>query len=434
MGRQSSRIYFNQQDHKEMVTWNGSSYQYHDKAYIWNGNQFELVWEKLDDDLEGMAIYSLYDGSGGQSPPTGMYWANTSNNRKYVYFGVDNGSMDAWGNNVNIYRITITDAEKYRYSDGIKPNWLSQTPYIVTSNVFDMPEHVGAQGSRTPIIKSGLLIRAGYTFWKPHPTEQDPNERYYYAGADLYDLDNKHLIYTCGETSEGEPEPPTSSNVPIYTMANPIRSELSVTEIRQGQGTIYMPLNALTPSRRKHDYNPSLIPIGMINSIRLATFNVRRGVFTANSIYIFDTYMHKVNEFVLQYPVNVRSTYQASQISLGCFSGNRYLAYPSTNDKLCVGTITEDSIDIRETTISAKYVSAISPTGRYVIYSKSNSQSDVKYIYDTRKKEEKVLKFLRYGDSTPSNLTLPIFRFLTDRLVFTGSPGVDQPNYILTLY
>ena len=47
MGRQSSRIWYQQHDHKEMVTFNGSSYQYHDKAYIWNGSSFDLVWEKL---------------------------------------------------------------------------------------------------------------------------------------------------------------------------------------------------------------------------------------------------------------------------------------------------------------------------------------------------------------------------------------------------
>jgi hypothetical protein len=59
MGRQSSRIYFNGQDHKEMVTWDGTKYQYHDKAYIWNGNAFELVWEKLPYDYD---LWFVKDG------------------------------------------------------------------------------------------------------------------------------------------------------------------------------------------------------------------------------------------------------------------------------------------------------------------------------------------------------------------------------------
>lgn len=47
MGRQTSRIWYQQKDHKEMVTYNGSTPQYHDSAWIWNGSSFELVWKKL---------------------------------------------------------------------------------------------------------------------------------------------------------------------------------------------------------------------------------------------------------------------------------------------------------------------------------------------------------------------------------------------------
>lgn len=59
MGRQSSRIYFNGQDHKE-IYFNG---HYHKAMYI--GSQ--LVWEKLNSEYEqdkyiNVADYSIYDG------------------------------------------------------------------------------------------------------------------------------------------------------------------------------------------------------------------------------------------------------------------------------------------------------------------------------------------------------------------------------------
>lgn len=47
MGRQTSRIWYQQKDHKEMVTYNGGKPQYHDSAWIWTGNSFQLVWKKL---------------------------------------------------------------------------------------------------------------------------------------------------------------------------------------------------------------------------------------------------------------------------------------------------------------------------------------------------------------------------------------------------
>ena len=47
MGRQTSRIWYQQKDHKEMVTYNGRKPQYHDSAWIWKGNRFQLVWKKL---------------------------------------------------------------------------------------------------------------------------------------------------------------------------------------------------------------------------------------------------------------------------------------------------------------------------------------------------------------------------------------------------
>ena len=59
MGRQSSRIWWQNKDHKEMVTWDGTNYQYHDKAYIWDGNAFELVWEKLKYGQQANSIEAL---------------------------------------------------------------------------------------------------------------------------------------------------------------------------------------------------------------------------------------------------------------------------------------------------------------------------------------------------------------------------------------
>lgn len=90
MGRQSSRIWLaNNTDHKEMVTWNGSGFQYHDKAYIWNGNTFELVWQKLYD------LRLLYES-------TLLIKPVSSENNKYLYFteGTDTSV---------IYRIEVND-------------------------------------------------------------------------------------------------------------------------------------------------------------------------------------------------------------------------------------------------------------------------------------------------------------------------------------
>lgn len=59
MGRQSSRIWYQNKDHKEMVTWNGSRFQYHNKAYIWNNGAFQLVWEKLPYGQQATSIAAL---------------------------------------------------------------------------------------------------------------------------------------------------------------------------------------------------------------------------------------------------------------------------------------------------------------------------------------------------------------------------------------
>lgn len=94
MGRQSARIYFNGQDHKDMVIWDGSKYVYHDKAYIWNGSEFELVWEKL------YGLKLLYE-SGLPFDPV------SSENNKYIYFTENSvGSV--------IYRIKVNDKEPER--------------------------------------------------------------------------------------------------------------------------------------------------------------------------------------------------------------------------------------------------------------------------------------------------------------------------------
>lgn len=47
MGKQTSRILWQNQDHKEMVTYINNKPQYHDSAWIWKNNKFELVWKKL---------------------------------------------------------------------------------------------------------------------------------------------------------------------------------------------------------------------------------------------------------------------------------------------------------------------------------------------------------------------------------------------------
>lgn len=73
-----------------MVTWNGSTYQYHDKAYIWNGSEFELVWEKL-----GLKL--LYETQLALKPVS-------SENNRYLYF--TEGSDDSI-----IYRLIINARE-----------------------------------------------------------------------------------------------------------------------------------------------------------------------------------------------------------------------------------------------------------------------------------------------------------------------------------
>ena len=105
MGRQSSRIYFQGQDHKEMVTWNGTGYQYHDQAWIWDGSGFELVWEKL------YGLKLLYETTLAIQPVS-------SENNKYLYF-TEGGDASV------IYRIKINDknpepeehytSDKYNY-------------------------------------------------------------------------------------------------------------------------------------------------------------------------------------------------------------------------------------------------------------------------------------------------------------------------------
>lgn len=99
MGRQSARIYYQGLDHKEMVTWDGTKYQYHDKAYIWNSqtSSFELVWEKY----HGLKL--LYDTGLAIEPVA-------SENNKYIYF-TENGDGSI------IYRIVVNaknpEAEEY---------------------------------------------------------------------------------------------------------------------------------------------------------------------------------------------------------------------------------------------------------------------------------------------------------------------------------
>ena len=91
MGRQSARIYFNGKDHKEMVTWDGSQFVYHDKAYIWTGSDFELVWEKL------YGLKLLYESELSLQPVS-------SENNKYLYF-TENSDASV------IYRIKVNDKE-----------------------------------------------------------------------------------------------------------------------------------------------------------------------------------------------------------------------------------------------------------------------------------------------------------------------------------
>ena len=91
MGRQSSRIYFNGQDHKEMVVWDGTRFVYHDKAYIWTPQGFELVWEKL------YGLKLLYESNLELQPVS-------SENNKYLYFTESNDASV-------IYRIKVNDRE-----------------------------------------------------------------------------------------------------------------------------------------------------------------------------------------------------------------------------------------------------------------------------------------------------------------------------------
>ena len=74
-----------------MVTWDGSQFVYHDKAYIWTGNDFELVWEKL------YGLKLLYESTLELKPVS-------SENNKYLYFteGTDESL---------IYRLIINQKE-----------------------------------------------------------------------------------------------------------------------------------------------------------------------------------------------------------------------------------------------------------------------------------------------------------------------------------
>lgn len=84
MGRQSSRIYWQGQDHKEMVTWNGREFQYHDKAYIWTGNAFQLVWEKLAytaiaDKIDGLVFANNFVPYESANYYVGFYYYDSFN-------------------------------------------------------------------------------------------------------------------------------------------------------------------------------------------------------------------------------------------------------------------------------------------------------------------------------------------------------------------
>lgn len=101
MGRQTSRIWLaNGTDHKEMITWNGSGFQYHDKAYIWNGSKFQKVWEKIK------SLTCLYDLSYYCFKPV------SSKNNRYVYFAkTPSYKFEDTADGSTIYRITIDNPE-----------------------------------------------------------------------------------------------------------------------------------------------------------------------------------------------------------------------------------------------------------------------------------------------------------------------------------
>jgi len=101
MGRQSSRIWYQNKDHKEMVTWDGTRFQYHDKAYIWDGNAFVLVWEKLDGEVFTVCEYIT----------TNNYSADTTSSASDTTLGLNrtSASSQRWGTNEGraLYKIDL---------------------------------------------------------------------------------------------------------------------------------------------------------------------------------------------------------------------------------------------------------------------------------------------------------------------------------------
>lgn len=417
MGRQSARIYFNGQDHKEMVTWDGTQYVYHDKAYIWNGSEFELVWEKLDDDLEGIVITSMYN------PNFSITNFGISNDKKYLYYR--NAEQSQLTN--NIFRTAIKDLEDWRYGDPIP-----QPSVYVT---------------KPGTIISGLLVHGSYII-----SEYDEEARRYnyYAGADLYDLDNKVTIFENAKTSEaGQVEPPHSlSDVQSFSLNDydSIRIQQDLVKITPASAnaqtifsngfTVWMHTNSATPSRASFientltTFNHSQI-VGMLSTTRGAWWRVSNINQPATTLTEYIDVYNTLGGLHKEFELNPKARVVYRQWNRGAFNGNRYLAYVSENYKLCIGSLTPDSLDIEEVDISCAQVKAVSPSGRYTLYKKTSGTSTPVYMYDKKKKQETKLRLLnsqgQYFDFT--QLGTGVITMRSNKLITqTGS------SYIFSIY
>lgn len=425
MGRQSARIYFNGQDHKEMVIWDGSKYVYHDKAYIWNGSEFELVWEKLpDEDIEGMVIVPFYPRTYSSSDMATWNWG-ISNDKKYLYFFNQNHQ---WPRD-DIYRTSVKDCEKYRYSDGDSP------PYELWTHI--PTDWAKRTESNNYCIISGLFTNTNFNVAEKNPV--DPNIWDYYNGADLYDVDKKSLIFHNAKTYDGLVERPhRPQDIVDYrvTKYNSIRVEQDLVSIEPKYPniipyigyTVWMHTNASTPS--KADFvSPTLNldtykKLGFLSTTRFAYWKITDS--PVEYIDIFNPFGIMEKSYHLEHKAII------SNQEYGILGGRRYLAYTSENNKLCVGTITPDKLNIEETDITSGLVGGVSPSGRYVIYAKGMSQGPW-YLYDIRKQKEIKLKFTNAFGQKFNEFTGNIQGegFLSDRII---APYFGNTNGIFVIY
>lgn len=380
-----------------MVTWNGSRFQYHDKAYIWNGNAFELVWEKLDD-ITGVFIEFMPYPSSVTTMITKKLGAGYSRDKNYIYF-LDGIAQHGEYLEVNkIYRVSMEDAESYTYSKGMT-DWREVDPWYTLTDFLD-----GNRLNWSNPIDYGTMIAS----YNTGLTNSFIISR--------YDVDGKTELFHRQQASimEGSSGPAFfAANIYNYGYYGGGSSIVAVTSnnlcIITGTGASVKHYDTLGGQ----EYWDEIGRLSLTDTL-FAKRNTDDLV-----VATVDIYGDFSIKQTLSVPFNRNTGYAFNKYGkvIGCVTSDNKLKLVKITGSYSASSTVIDT--------TAGNVFAVSESGRFILYTESSglpSSQNAAYIYDTERNK----KYKTYFKSKtnvvyqfPTSLTAPTY-FIGDKLFSMG--------------